>query len=164
MLPKPHLTSHFKVSGSEWETTPSWLSESLRSVLYSSSVYSFHLFWSFLLLLGLYCFCPLMCPSLDEMILWYSQFSWGDLLSYPFCCLPLFLCIFLWRRPSCLAILWNSAFSWVSLSLSPLLFPSLLSSAICKVSSDNHFAFLHFFCWGDGFVCCLLYDITDLCP
>ena len=34
--------------------------------------------------------------------------------------------------------------SWVCLSLSPLLFTSLLSSAICKVSSDNHFAFLRF--------------------
>jgi len=46
---------------------------------------------------------------------------------------------------SLLAVLWNSVFSWVYLSLSPLSFPSLLSSAICKASSDNHFAFLHFF-------------------
>ena len=42
---------------------------------------------------------------------------------------------------SLLAILWNSAFSWVYISLSPLLFTSLLSSAICKASCDNHFAF-----------------------
>ena len=41
--------------------------------------------------------------------------------------------------------LWNSAFRWVYLSFSPLLFTSLLFSAICKSSSDNHFAFLHFF-------------------
>ena len=34
------------------------------------------------------------------------------------------------------------------LSLSPLLFTSLISSAICKVTSDNHFAFLHFFFFG----------------
>ena len=46
---------------------------------------------------------------------------------------------------SLLAILWNPAFSWVHLSLFPLHFASLLSSAICKVSSDNHFAFLRFF-------------------
>ena len=46
---------------------------------------------------------------------------------------------------SLLAIFWNSAFSWVYLSLSLLLFASLLPSAICKASSDNHFAFLHFF-------------------
>ena len=49
---------------------------------------------------------------------------------------------------SLLAILWNSAFSWVYLSLYPLLFASLLSSAICKASSDNHFSFLHFFYFG----------------
>ena len=41
---------------------------------------------------------------------------------------------------SLLAILWNSAFKWVSLSFSPLPLASLLSSAICKASSDNHFA------------------------
>jgi len=46
---------------------------------------------------------------------------------------------------SLLAILWNSAFKWVYLSFSPLLFTSLLFSAICKASSDNHFACLQFF-------------------
>ena len=46
---------------------------------------------------------------------------------------------------SLLAILWNSAFRWVYLSLSPLPFPSLLFSGVCKVSSGKHFAFLHFF-------------------
>ena len=46
---------------------------------------------------------------------------------------------------SLLAILWNSAFKWVYLSLSPLLFTSLLFTAICKASSESHFAFLHFF-------------------
>ena len=46
-----------------------------------------------------------------------------------------------------LAILWNSAFSWIYLSLSPLPFASLFS-AICKTPLDNHFAFLHFFLFG----------------
>ena len=55
----------------------------------------------------------------------------------------------LWKAFLCfLAILWNSAFKWVYLSLSPLLFASLLFIAICKASSDNHFAFLHFFFLG----------------
>ena len=31
MLPKAHLTSHFKMSGSRWVITPSWLSWSLRT-------------------------------------------------------------------------------------------------------------------------------------
>ena len=46
---------------------------------------------------------------------------------------------------SLLAILWNSSFKWEYLSFSPLLFASLLFTAICKASSDSHFAFLHFF-------------------
>ena len=49
---------------------------------------------------------------------------------------------------SLLAILWNSAFRWVYLSFFPLLFTSLLFTAICKASSDRHFAFLHFFFLG----------------
>ena len=44
MLSKAHLTSHSRVSGSRLVTTPSWLSTSLRPFLYSSSVYSCHLF------------------------------------------------------------------------------------------------------------------------
>ena len=49
---------------------------------------------------------------------------------------------------SLLSILWNSDFSWAYLALSSLPFTSLLFSAVCKASSDNHFAFLHFFCFG----------------
>ena len=44
MLPQAHLTSYSRVSGSRWMITSSWLSRSLRSVLYNSSVYSCHLF------------------------------------------------------------------------------------------------------------------------
>ena len=44
ILPKAHLTSHSRMSGSRWVITPSWLSGSWRSFLYSSSVYSCHLF------------------------------------------------------------------------------------------------------------------------
>ena len=39
-----------------------------------------------------------------------------------------------WTNYWSFVILWNRPFSWVYLSLSPLLFASLLSSAICKVS------------------------------
>ena len=38
MLPKPHLTSHYRMSGSRWVITPSWLSGSWIYFLYSSSV------------------------------------------------------------------------------------------------------------------------------
>ena len=49
---------------------------------------------------------------------------------------------------SLLAILWNSTFRGINLSFSPLPLASLLYSAICKASSDNHFAFLHIFFLG----------------
>ena len=49
---------------------------------------------------------------------------------------------------SLLAILWNSVFKWIYLSFSPLPFASLLFSAICKASSDNHVAFWISFYWG----------------
>ena len=44
MLPQAHLTSNSRMSGSRWVIIPSWLSGPLRSFLYSSSVYSCHLF------------------------------------------------------------------------------------------------------------------------
>ena len=44
MLSKAHLTSHSRMSDSRWVITPSWLSGSWRSFLYSYSVYSCHLF------------------------------------------------------------------------------------------------------------------------
>ena len=107
-LPKAYLTSHSRMSGSEWETIPSWLSGSLRSFCFCTVLLCILPIssWSLLLLLGLYCFYPLLCPSLDEMFLWYFQFSWKD-LSYPFCSYLLFLCIVHWRRHSCLSLLFS---------------------------------------------------------
>ena len=40
----PHLTSHSRMYGFRWVITPSWSSGSSGSFLYSSSVYSCHLF------------------------------------------------------------------------------------------------------------------------
>ena len=44
MHSKAHLTSHSSMSGSGWEIAPLWSYGSWRSFLYSSSVYSYHLF------------------------------------------------------------------------------------------------------------------------
>ena len=44
VIPKTHLASHSRISGSSWETTPSWLSGSSRPFFYSYSVFSCHLF------------------------------------------------------------------------------------------------------------------------
>ena len=143
ILPKAHLTSYSRMSGSWWVTTPLWLSGLLRLFLYSSSVYSCHLLVS-----------STSVRSLPFLSFIMFILAWNVTLialvflkrSYPCYCFPLFSCIVHLIRPSyLLAILSNSAFSWVYLSLSPLPFTFLLSSAICKTSRDNHFAFLHFF-------------------
>ena len=107
MLPKAHLTSHSRMSGSRWMMTPSWLSGSLRSFLYSSSVYSCHLFLISSALLGPYHFCPLLCPSLHEMFPWYLWFSWRDLQSSPFYCFTIFLCIVHLRRLSYFSLVFS---------------------------------------------------------
>ena len=87
MLSKAHLISHSRMSGSKWVITPSWLSGSLRSFLYSYSVYYFHLFLiSFASFLGPCHFCPLLCPPLHEMFSWYLSFSWRDLCCCCCCC------------------------------------------------------------------------------
>ena len=62
---------------------------------------------------------------------------------------PLLLCIDHWGRLSYLSLLFfGTPFKWVYLSFSPLPLASLLFSAICKASSDNHFVFLHLFFLG----------------
>ena len=63
---------------------------------------------------------------------------------------------------SLLAILWNSAFRCLYLSFYPLLFISLLFTAICKASPDSHFAFFAFLFHRDGLDPCLLYNVTNL--
>ena len=86
--------------------------------------------------------CSLDIPNILEEIfnLSYSYSSLKKSISLHWSLRKAFL--------SLLAILWNSAFKWVYLSLSSLPFTSLLFSAISKASSDSHFAFLHFFILG----------------
>ena len=146
MLPKAHLTWHSRVSGSRRLTTRSWLSESLRPFfLYSSSVFSWHLFLIACASVRFLPFLSFIGPSLYEIFPWYCQFSWKDLV-FPVVLLSSISlhCSLKKAFLSLLEILWNSAFSWVSLSLSPLPFASLFS-AVCKAASDNYFTFLLFF-------------------
>ena len=48
------------------------------------------------------------------------------------------------------------------LIFSPLLFSSLVFTAICKASPDSHFAFFVFLFLGDGLDPCLLYNVMKL--
>ena len=150
MLPKAHLTSHSRMSGSRSVITPSWLSGSWRSFLYSSFVYSCHLFL----------ISSASVRSIAFLSFIESIFAWKvPLVSLIFLKRSLVFPILLFSSLSLLlslrkaflpllAILWSSAFKWVYLSFSSLLFGSLLFTAIGRASSDNHFAFLHFFFLG----------------
>ena len=150
MLSKAHLTWHFRMSGSRSVITSLWLSGSWRSFLYSSSVYSCHLFL----------ISSVSVRSIPFLSFIVSIFAWNvPLISLIFLKRPLVFPILLFSSISLhwsprnaflslLAILWNSVFKWEYLFFSPLLFTSLLFTAICKSSSDNHFAFLCFFSMG----------------
>ena len=129
--------------------TPLWLSGSWRSFLYSSSMYSCHTFLNLLLLLGPYHFCPLLSPSFMKCSLGISNFL-EEISSLSHSIVFLYFFVLSLRKAflSFLAILWNSAFRYLYLSFSPLLFASLFFTAICKASSGTYFAFLHFFFLG----------------
>ena len=148
MLPKAHLTSHSRMSGPRWVITASCLSGSWRSFLYNS-VYSCHLLlissasvrslpWlSFIEPILMKCS---LCSSyfLEEIsslshsvvfLYFFALITKEDFHNSP--CYSLQCCI-------------QMGISFlVSFVLAFLLF-----SAIYKASSDNHFAFLHFFFLG----------------
>ena len=84
MLPKAHFTSYSSISGFTWVTPASFLSQSLWPFLYSSSVHSSYLFLISSAFVCLWFFCPLLCPYLHKVFLWYLQFSWRDLYSLQF--------------------------------------------------------------------------------
>ena len=114
MLPRAHLTSHSRMSGSRWVITPSWLSGSWRSFMYSSSVYSHHLFLissssvrsppflSFIVLIFAH-LCAFQ-THLWNVSLVYLIFLKRSLV-FPFYCFPLFLYIGHWGRLSYLSLL-----------------------------------------------------------
>jgi len=166
ILLKVHLTSHSRISGSRWVTTPSWLTGSLRTFLYSSSVYSCRLFLFSSASVRSSPFLSFIVPIFVWKFPFSSFFFLRDLYSFPFYYFPLIYLHWSLKKAflSLLAILWNSAFSLVYLSLSPLPFVSLLFSAICKVSSDSNFAFLNFFFLGMILGHHLLYNVTNLHP
>ena len=121
--------------------TLSWLSGSLRPLLYSSSVYSCHLVFN------IFCFCQICTVSvLHSAHLFVKRF----LISPIFLKRSLVFAVLLFSSVSLhfslkaflslLVILWNSAFSWIYLS--PLPFSSQL---FVKLSRTTTFAFLHFF-------------------
>ena len=109
MLPKAHLTSHSRMSVSRWVITPSWLSGSLRTFLYSSYIYSCHLFLissasvrSLAFLSFIVPILALNVPLIAPIFLRRSLVSSSLLFSFFF-----FFCIVNLRRPSYLSLLFS---------------------------------------------------------
>ena len=150
MLPKAHLTLHSRMSGCRWVITPSWLCGSLRSFLYSSSMCSCHLFQISSASVRSIPFLSFIMPVFAWNVPVVSLIFLKRSLVFPILLFPSISLHSLKNAFLLLLaiILRNSAFNWVYISLSPLPFTSLLFSAICKASSDNHFVFLHFFFFG----------------
>ena len=166
MLPKAHLTSHSQMSGSRWVITPSWLSWSWRYFLILSSVYSCHLFLISLASLRSIPFLSFIEPIFAWNVPLVSLIFLKRSLVFPILFFPSISLGWSLRKSflSLLAILWNSAFKCVYLSFSPLLFTSLLFTAICKASSDSPFAFFAFLFHGGGLDPYILYNVMNLHP
>ena len=130
--------------------TPLWLSGSWRSFLYSSFVYSCHLFLMSSASVRSMPFLSIIVPMFAWNVPLESLIYLKRSLVFPILLFSSISLHWLLKKAflSLVAILWNSAFKWVYLSFSPLLFSSLFHTAICKASSDSHFAFLHFFFLG----------------
>ena len=149
VLSKAHLTSHSRMSGSRWMITPSWLSGSWRSFFYSS-VYSCYLFLISSASVRSIPFLSFIQPIFAWNVPLVSLIFLKRSLVFPILLFSSFLCIDHWGRLSYLSLLFfGTAHSngYIFLFLI-LLFACLVFSAICKASSDNHFAFLHFFFLG----------------
>ena len=111
MLPKAHFTSHSRISGSRWVITPSWLSWSWRSFLYSSSVCSCHLFlisYASVRSIPFLSFIePIFAWNVPLVFLLFLKRS----LVFPILLFSSILCIGCWGRLSylCLLFFWNSS-------------------------------------------------------
>jgi len=149
MLPKAHLTSHSRMSGSRWVITSWWFSTSLRSFLYSFSVCSCHLFLvssaSVRSLPLLSFMVPIFAWIVPLLSLIFLKRSLNFSHSIVF---PLFVCSDHLGRLCYLSLPFFETLHSDECIFPFLLCLYLLFSAICKASSDNHFAFLHFFFLG----------------
>ena len=149
ILPKVHLTSHSRISGSRWMITPSWLSGLWRSFLYSSSVYSCHLFLISSASVRSTPFLPYCAHVCMKRSLGISNFL-EEISSLSHSIVSLyFLHSSLRKAFLCLlAILWNSALKWVYFSFSHLPFTSLLSQLFVKPPQTTILPFCISFSWG----------------
>ena len=146
MLPKAHLTSHSRMSGSRRVITPLWLSGLWRYFLYNSSVYSGHLFLmssasvkSTKFLSSIEPIFAWNVPLVSDFLEEISSLSHSIVFLYFFALVTKegFLISPCYSLELCIQMTISFLFSFV--------FASLFFTAIYKPSSDSHFSFLHLF-------------------
>ena len=121
MLLKTYLTLHSKMSGSRWVFTPLWLSGSWRSILYSLTMYSCHLFLIYSASVRSLPFLSFTLPIFAWNVPLVSLNFLKRSLPFPCYCFPLILCTNHWGRLSYLSLLFFGA-----LHLDGYIFPFLL--------------------------------------
>ena len=106
VLPKNHLTSQSRISGSGWVSiVVIWIIKIF--FLHSSSIYYFHLFLISSASLRLLSFLSFIVSTFGwNAPLIFPVFSKRSFV-FPLLCFLLFLCIVYWRRPSCLSLLFS---------------------------------------------------------
>ena len=150
MLPKAHLTSHSRMSGSRWVITPS-LS------IWVVKIFFVQFFCVFLPpLLNIFCFCQIHTISVLYWVhlcmkcsLRISNFLEISSLS-PFYCFPLFLCIAGWGRFSYVSLLFFGTLHSNGNILPFLLCFSLLffSQLFVRPPQTTNLLFYISFSWG----------------
>ena len=116
MLPKAHLTSHSRMSGFRWMITQSQLSGSWICFLCRSSVYPCHVFLMSSASVRSIPFLSFIVPIFACNVPLVSLIFLKRSLVFPILSLPSISLYWSLRKAflSLLAILWNSAFKWVS--------------------------------------------------
>ena len=163
MLPKAQLTSHSRMSGSRWVITSLWLSGSWRSFLYSSSVYSFHLFLISSASVRYTPFLSFIEPIFAWNVPLVSLIFLKRCLVFPILLFSSFLFTDCWGRLYYLSLLFFG-----TLHLNRYIFPFLHCFLLLFLSQlfvrpPPHFAFCISFSW-DGLDPCLLYNVMNLRP
>ena len=153
------------MSGSRWVITPLWLSGSWRSFLYSSSVYSYHLFLISSASVRSLPFLSFIVPIFAWNIPLVSLIFLKRSLVFPILLFSSISLHWLLRKAflSLLAILWHSAFKWDYLSFPPSLSVSLLSQLFVRPPQTAILLFSISFPWGWSWSL-PLYNVMNLCP
>ena len=165
MLPKAHLTSHSRMSGSRWVITPSWLSGLWRSFLYSS-MYSCHLF----LISSVYVRSILFLSFIEPIFTWNIP-----LVSLIFLKRSLVFPILLFSSISLHWLLWKAFFispcyflelciqnGYISPFVLCFSFPFFSQLFVRPFQRVILLFWISFF--GDSLDSCVLYNVTNLHP